>query len=102
MFVFEQRLFVTSFLEKVKALGREMHDQAFNSLLSSATCGVKKGIHGEPFPKDIRMKDESEKPLSEIPRFSPAYPFYETLKQHAEWNIKQTLLVREAFEEDEL
>jgi len=102
LFVFEQRPFVTSFLEKAKALGREMYDQVFSSLLSSSTCGVKKGIHGEPFPEDVRMRDESEKALSETLRFSPAYPFYETLKKHAEWNIKKTLLVREAFDEDEL
>ena len=102
LFVFEQHPFVTSFLEKAKTLGREMYDYAFRSLLSSATSGLKKGRPGEPFPEDVRMREESEKALSETPRFSPAYTFYETLKKHAEWNIKQTLLMREAFEEDEL
>ena len=102
LFVFKQRSFVQSFLEKAEDFGKETYEHAFDSLYQSATGGLKRGIPGEPFPEDVRMRDESEKALSETPRFSSAYPLYETLKKHAEWNIKQTLLMREVFEEDEL
>ena len=102
LFVFKQRSFVQSFLEKTEDFGKETYEHAFDSLYRSAMGGLKRGIPGEPFPEDVMMRDESEKALSETPRFSPAYPFYETLKKHAEWNIKQTLLMREAFEEEEL
>lgn len=99
-FVFEQRAFVTRFLDKVKQHGKEVFDNAVNALYSSATTGLKRGIPGEPFPEDIMMHDEAEKALQETPRFAPAYRLYELLKKHAEADISRSLKEREKFEDE--
>jgi hypothetical protein len=62
-FVFEQRTFVTKFLDKAKQHGKETLDNAVNALYSSAITGLRSGIPGEPFPQDIMMRDETEKAL---------------------------------------
>lgn len=99
-FVFEQRVFVTRFLDKAKQHGKEVLDNAVSALYSSAITGVKSGTPGEPFPQDLMMRDEAEKALQEIPRFAPAHRLYESLKRHAEDDIKRSLRERETFEDE--
>lgn len=98
-FIFEQRAFVTRFLNKAKQHGKEVLDHAESALYSSAIAGLRTGIPGEPFPQDIMMRDEAEKALQEIPRFAPAHRLYDSLKRHAEDNIKRSLRERETFED---
>ena len=98
-FVFEQRAFVTRFLDKAKQHGVEVLDNAVSALYSSAITGSKSGISGEPFPQDIMMRDEAEKALQEIPRFAPAHRLYDALKKSAEDDISRSLREREAFED---
>jgi len=100
-FVFEQRPFVVRFLDKAKQHGEKALETATSALYRSAITGLRSGAPGEPFPEDLRMKEESEKALEEIPRFSPSYQLYEHLNAHAEQGIKRSLQEREAFEEEE-
>jgi transcriptional regulator with XRE-family HTH domain len=99
IFVFEQRVFVTRFLDKAKQHGKELLDDAVSALYRSAITGVRLGTPGEPFPQDLMMRDEAEKALQEIPRFAPAHRLYESLKRHAEDDIKRSLRERETFED---
>jgi transcriptional regulator with XRE-family HTH domain len=99
-FVFEQRAYVTRFLDKARQHGKEVFDNAISALYCSATTGLKRGIPGEPFPEDIMMRDESERALQEIPRFAPAYRLYELLKKHAEADINRSLRESEAYEDE--
>jgi hypothetical protein len=50
-------------------------------------------------PRDIAMKQESEKILQSMPRFSPAYELYDGLRKHAEEGIADSRRTKEAFED---
>jgi len=99
-FVFEQRAFVTRFLDKAKQYGKDVLDNAVSALYSSAIAGLRSGIPGEPFPQDIMMRDEAEKALQAVPRFAPARHLYESLKKSAEADISRSLRERETFEDE--
>jgi hypothetical protein len=99
-FVFEQRAFVTRFLDKAKQHGKEVLNNAVSKLYSSAITGAKSGTPGEPFPQDIMMRDGAEKALQEIPRFAPASLLYESLEKHAEDNINQSIRESGTFEDE--
>jgi len=98
-FVFTNRPFVERYLEKAKQVGPEVLKRALSSLFGSAIGGIRSGTPGEPMPRDIAMKAESEKILQSLPRFSPAYELYDDLRKHAEQGIAGSRLEREAFED---
>jgi transcriptional regulator with XRE-family HTH domain len=98
-FVFEHRGFVVRFLDKAKQDGKQILDDALDALHRSAVSGSKHGPTGEPFAEDLVMKEEAEKALKEIPRFSPAYKLYELIKSNAERSIQWSLKRGEAFED---
>lgn len=97
--VFEHRQFVRRFLDKAKQYGKDHLDAAVSALYKAAMTGMRSGLPGQPFPKDLQIKAEAEKALSELPRFSPAYHLYESLKRQAEHDIQLSILEREAFED---
>lgn len=99
-FVFEQRTFVTKFLDKAKQHGKETLDNAVSALYSSAITGLRSGTPGEPFPQDIMMRDEAKKALQAISRFAPARRLYESLKKSAEADINRSLRERETFDDE--
>jgi hypothetical protein len=45
------------------------------------------------------MKQEADKILSELPRFSPAFTLYESIARHAGWSIDRSIRDGELFEE---
>jgi len=98
-FVFEQRAFVVRFLERARQFGKDLVDRATGCLFGSAIGGIRSGTPGEPFPEDLRMKEDAGKALVELPRFSPAHELYQAIAQHAETRIEFALREREAFEE---
>jgi len=68
-------------------------------LFNSAISGIRQGVPGEPFPRDLETKSKAESILRSLSRFSPAYQLYEALKNYSEWGIERARLDREAFEE---
>lgn len=99
-FVFENRAFVTRFLDKANQYGVEVLETAIGALFSSVISGVISSHPGEPAPRDVNIRDEAEKALQVIPRFSPARRLYENLKKHAEERIEQSIRERETFEDE--
>lgn len=97
-FVFEHRAFVERFLGRAQQFGKEVVDKAINALWSAEALGLRSGIPGQPFPRDLKMKEEAEKALKEVPRFSPAYQLYDTIQKTAEANIRQSMRDAEALE----
>ncbi len=98
-FVFEHRAFVLRFLERAKQYGNEMLENARSAFCKAANSGTRSGIRGEPFPQDIKMKQEAEKAKQNLSRFHPAYVLYDDLQKHAEANIQRSLKERETFED---
>lgn len=89
-FVFEQAQFICRLLEYIEEYGSEIEKKVKASLFSSAIGGVKSTIPGQPFPEDLAIKEASEKLLANLPRFHPAYSFYNILREHAEIDIKRS------------
>jgi transcriptional regulator with XRE-family HTH domain/chromosome segregation and condensation protein ScpB len=98
-FVFSHRPFVERYLEKAKQMSPDILKQVVSSLFSSAISGIRSGTPGEPMPRDISMKEESEKILHSLPRFSPAYELYDSLRKHAEEGLADSRRTKEAFED---
>lgn len=97
-FVFEHRSFVEHFLARVQQFGKKELDNAISALWSAEALGLRSGVPGQPFPRDLKMKEEAEKALKEIPRFSTAYRLYEAIQKTAEANIRQSFRDAEALE----
>jgi hypothetical protein len=98
-FVFAHAAFVERLLERAKRLDQEAYRHLLSGLLASAVGGIRQGIPGEPFPRDLEMKENAETVLRSLSRLSPAYPLYDDIKRQAEWGIKRARLDREAFED---
>jgi transcriptional regulator with XRE-family HTH domain len=98
-FVFAHRPFVERFLEKAKQVGANALKGAISSLYGSAIGGIRSGTPGEPMPRDLQMKKDSEEILRSLPRFSPAYELYDVLRKHAEDGIADSRRTRESFED---
>jgi hypothetical protein len=60
---------------------------------------MRQGTAGEPFPRDVAAKDECEKILSKLSKFSPAYELYDELLKQAQTEIERAYREREEFED---
>lgn len=98
-FLFEHRELVVRLLERADGFGPDVHRSISNKLLALSTSGVRSGVRGEPFPRDVKMKEEAEKALEELPRFSPAYDLFEAIRKRAEREIARCRQEAELFEE---
>ena len=98
-FVFAQAPFVERLLERAKRVDNECLKRVTTGLFNSAISGIRQGVPGEPFPRDLETKSKAESILRSLSRFSPAYQLYEALKNYSEWGIERARLDREAFEE---
>ena len=86
-------------LEKTEGFGKDMLRSIISDLYGAAIGGMRSGVPGEPFPRDIKMKEEAEKALAEIPRFSPAYELYDAVRKHAENDIARCRQEAELYED---
>ncbi|WP_426418989.1 helix-turn-helix domain-containing protein [Bradyrhizobium genosp. A] len=98
-FVFTHRPFVERYLAKAKQVGPEALKHAIGALFSSAISGVRSGTAGEPMPRDVSMKEQSEQILQSLPRFSPAHKLYDGIRKHAEEGLAESRHVKESFED---
>lgn len=71
-------------------------------LYGCATCGMRSGTPGKPFPQDIELRNNSQSALSGLGRFEPAYALYANILRYAEDQIaRQEEEGRVLDEEDE-
>jgi hypothetical protein len=97
--VFAQRGFVSRFLSRARQFGKTVHQQATSALYIAATTGMRSGSVGEPFPRDVRAKDEAQCRLDQLPRSAPDYELYRLIKEYSEREIMQSITQAEQFEE---
>jgi len=100
-FVFDQETFVIRFLRRAKSFGFEFMERAVNALYASAIGGVRTGVPGKAFPRDLAVRDAAETVLSKMGRFEPAYDLYEALLSDANAEIKQQERIGQAMDEEE-
>ncbi len=99
-FVFEQPAFVEQLLQQARQQGPKILKDMRSTLYSASVYRSKQGRPGQPFPQDVKMRDQAIEALQRTPRFSPAYELYEMLRKNAEGEIKYSL-DRAAREDDE-
>lgn len=87
--VWTERDFVLQFLPRCRQFGDECYRRASSHLLGAAISGMRSGVPGEPFERDLKMRDAAREALQEIPRFAPGYDLYEDLLKFAETEIRQ-------------
>jgi hypothetical protein len=97
---FRERTLALRYLERCNQLGAKCYKGARGQLLAAALSGTRSGTPGEPFPEDIRLRDDATEALKSIPRFAPGRDFYEDLLSYAEHSIRQQLKEAETFEEE--
>jgi hypothetical protein len=100
-FVFTHRDIVMRLLDLAMTFDRELADAAISGLYRSAINGVSRSAPGQPSPKDLDMKRDAEKVLSELSRFSIAFRLYDGLRRHAEQSIAMSHAVRGAVDDDD-
>ena len=98
--VFRERPLVLRFLARCHQFGHQCYKSAASEVFSAAVSGMRSGTPGEPFPEDLRMKEEATEALKSIPRFAPGRDLYEDLLKFAEQSIRQQLKEAEAFEDE--
>ena len=99
-FVFAHRSLVTSLLDLAGTLGPELADEAVSALYRSAVNGVWSAVPGQPSSKDLYIRQEAEKALAELPRFSIAYRLYDGLRRRADQSIAMAHAMRGEFADD--
>lgn len=99
-FVFDNFDFVVELLQACKRNGKSLLERARSKLYSSTISGVREGIPGEPFPKDLENLSRSTEILNKISQVSPAYDLYEWIKKDALFNIDQANKERKLYEDE--
>lgn len=100
-FVFDQEAFVIRFLRRAKSFGAELLERATNALHASATSGVRTGVPGKPFVRDLELRDAAEAVLSRIGRFEPAYELYDALLRDANSDIERQEKIGQAMDDED-
>lgn len=90
-FVFDDSGFVKNLLEQAYAKGEECYRIVSSNLFGSATSGGQQGTPGQPMPQDVALRDRAEKMCQELVGSSPSWRFYDSLKKHAEGQIRDSL-----------
>ena len=87
-FSFTNVSFVTELLERASAVSDACVQNLRSSLWGAAMSGTRQGTPGEPFPEDIDQLKSSTEILATIPRTSPAWPLFDSLRKTAEQDIQ--------------
>jgi hypothetical protein len=98
-FVFDHVEFVVTALERAEAIGQECLDHVTSCFCISATCGSRSGVAGQPFPRDLSLRDRSTAELANHAPGTPAHRLFERILHRAQRNIRDSLLEAEEREE---
>ncbi len=99
-FVFEQTDLVAAFLERCEAVDLELLETAIGDLYAGATDGMRSGVPGEPYPRDVAEREQASAVLARLSRLSPAYELFEHIRRHADAAIRRALLDDPTPEDD--
>lgn len=98
-FIFGQLEFVSNLLEQAYKAGDECYKVVSSNLFRRATSGVKMGIPGQPFPEDVRLRDQACAIAKQFFKGSPVRKFFDSLVKYAESDIAfQQIFYEERWE----
>jgi transcriptional regulator with XRE-family HTH domain len=87
-FIFRRQEFVSRFMARAQTFGPDVLERARNNLFGAAISGIKSGVPGQPFPRDVETRDKAEAVLRQISPLSPEFELYEGVKKTAERDIE--------------
>ena len=90
-FIFTHTKFVGRLLGIAHDIGEKCFDHVSRALYSSSITQGRHGFRGQPFPKDIALKDSASAIAKSCESGSPQWRFYDSLAKHAEDEIKRSL-----------
>jgi len=90
-FVFHNYDFVKDLLECAHRKGEEVYREVSSNLFGSAISGDRTGTPGQPMPQDVALKEQAEGMRKKYLAGSPVWNFYDSLRQHAERSIRDSL-----------
>jgi transcriptional regulator with XRE-family HTH domain len=98
-FVFTHTDFVISLLARAQRVSSQALKSVSSALYSASVGGMRQGVAGEPFARDVEAREKCQKIMASLSKFVPAYELYEALLKHAQDEIAEALRQREDFEE---
>lgn len=98
-FVFTHKDFVLALMTRAQRVGADALKDVGSSLYSASVGGMRQGVAGEPFARDIESKQKCEEILATLSKFSPAYELYDGLRRQADGEIARSKREREEFED---
>lgn len=100
-FVFSQQAFVSRVLGAVRSHGTSLGAELEQSLTHSAIVGARSGIPGEPYPQDIRLRDQAAAALASLDSSDPACSLFNTLHDEATHRIGVAIEEGKAMDEED-
>jgi hypothetical protein len=94
-FIFGHLEFVSNLLEKAYRAGDECYEAVSSNLFGIAASRVKMGIPGQPFPEDVRLRDQASAVAKQFLKGSPIRKFFDSLAAYAESDIKSQQMLDE-------
>ncbi|CCK62459.1 helix-turn-helix domain-containing protein [Mycobacterium canetti] len=90
-FVFDHVGFVSEALTSAARFGTDTLKTMRTSLYNSATTGMREGRPGEPFPQDLRLRDECTAIADALPEATAVAHFYRDLSHYGDEAVKREL-----------
>ncbi|WP_192155495.1 helix-turn-helix domain-containing protein [Rhodanobacter sp. 7MK24] len=88
-FIFTNSNFVRDLLRTAKFVSDDALEQVSSALYASSVSGVRHGLPGKPFPRDLMVRDEATKLMESMGRFDPAYKLYQRVRESAMCDIER-------------
>ena len=76
-------------LEDAARRDTELYRAIGSALQSVLMSGARTGSPGEPFPEDVKQRDEARKVADDLPKGSPGERFYRSVQRFAEHAIQR-------------
>jgi hypothetical protein len=99
-FLLNNSTFVHRILESSNKINEVCHETVKENLFGIARCGSRSGTVGEPFPLDIKIKDDAEDLSKQFPHGSVTEKFYTALADKAGSWMKQSIIEDEHLIEE--
>jgi hypothetical protein len=87
-FIFCHFEFVRNLIERADRVSDRCYEAVSSNLFIIAVSGTRMGIQGEPFPKDIALRDTASEKAKKFFKGSPIRKFLDSLVKRAEYNIE--------------
>ena len=90
-FIVDQSDFTIRLLDTAWRHGRKTYERVARTLYNTANSGMRVGTIGEPFPQDVKQRDNARTLANRLPTGSPAHQFFRDLTRSAEQRIRQEM-----------